>query len=85
MTGAPRHAVVFKLWAMAHWWATDSSEGAMDMQDKQTIFFNDPLWEPRLALRYLTDIFHQLNKLNLKIQGKDTAVIHFVDTAYFCR
>ena len=55
----------------------------MDMQDKQTIFFNDPLWEPRLA--YLTDIFHQINKLNLKIQGKDTAVIHFVDTAYFCR
>lgn len=55
------------------------------MQDKETVFFSDPLWEPSLA--YLVDIFDQL-KLNLKLQGKDTTVIHFVDTlrtfAYFC-
>ena len=50
----------------------------LDIQDKETIFFSDPLWEPRLA--YLADIFDQLNKLNLKLQGKDTTVIHFVDT-----
>lgn len=57
----------------------------LDMQDKETVFFSDPLWEPSLA--YLVDIFDQL-KLNLKLQGKDTTVIHFVDTlrtfAYFC-
>ncbi|XP_064113668.1 zinc finger BED domain-containing protein 5-like [Macrobrachium nipponense] len=43
----------------------------LDMQDKEPIFFNDPLWKPRLA--YSADIFDQL-------QGKDTTVIHFVDT-----
>ncbi len=48
----------------------------LDIQDKETIFFSDPLWEPRLA--YLADIFDQLNKL--KLPGKDTTVIHFVDT-----
>ncbi|XP_064107991.1 zinc finger BED domain-containing protein 5-like [Macrobrachium nipponense] len=50
----------------------------LDMQDKEPIFLSDPLWEPRLA--YLADIFGQLNKLNLKLQGKDTTIIHFVDT-----
>ncbi len=50
----------------------------MDIQDKEAVFFSGPLWEPRLA--YLADIFDQLNKLNLKLQGKDTTVIHFVDT-----
>ena len=49
----------------------------LDMQEKESIFFSDPLWEPRLA--YLADIFDQLNKLNLKLQGKNTTVIHFVD------
>ncbi len=49
-----------------------------DIQEKETIFFSNPLWEPRLA--YLADIFDQLNKLNLKLQGKDTTVIHLVDT-----
>ncbi|XP_064116618.1 zinc finger BED domain-containing protein 5-like [Macrobrachium nipponense] len=49
----------------------------LDIQN-EPIFFNDPLWEPRLA--YLADIFDQLNTLNLKLQGKDTTVIHFVDT-----
>ncbi|XP_064106847.1 protein FAM200A-like [Macrobrachium nipponense] len=50
----------------------------LDTQDKKPIFFNDPLWAPCLA--YLADIFDQLNKLNLKLQGKETIVIHFVDT-----
>ncbi len=50
----------------------------LDMQDKEIVSFSNPLWEPRLA--YLADIFDQLNKLNLKLQGKDTTVIHFVDT-----
>ncbi|XP_064110310.1 zinc finger BED domain-containing protein 5-like [Macrobrachium nipponense] len=56
---------------------SEELEMFLDMQDKEPIFFNDPLWEPRLA--YLADIFDQLNKLNLKLQGKDTTVIHFVD------
>ncbi len=52
----------------------------LNIQDKETFFFffSDPLWEPRLA--YLADIFDQLNKLNMKLQGKDTTVSHFVDT-----
>ncbi len=50
----------------------------LDIQDKGTIFFSDPLWEPRLA--YLADISDQPNKLNLKLPGKDTTVIHIVDT-----
>ncbi|XP_064078519.1 SCAN domain-containing protein 3-like [Macrobrachium nipponense] len=50
----------------------------MDMQDKEPVFFNDPLWGPCLA--YLADIFDQLNKFNLKLQGKDTTIIRFVDT-----
>ncbi|XP_066958832.1 zinc finger BED domain-containing protein 5-like [Macrobrachium rosenbergii] len=47
------------------------------MQGKESIFFSDPLWEPRLA--YLVNVFDQL-KLNLKLQGKDQTVIHFVDS-----
>ncbi len=50
----------------------------LDIQDKEIIFFSEPLWESRLA--YLADIFDQLKKRNLKLRGKDTTVIHFVDT-----
>ena len=32
-----------------------------------------------LSLAYLHDIFEQLNKLNLRMQGKDTNIIVFVD------
>ncbi len=35
------------------------------------------LWEPRLA--YLADIFEQLNRLNLKLQGKEINVYHLKD------
>ncbi|XP_064095674.1 zinc finger BED domain-containing protein 5-like [Macrobrachium nipponense] len=61
---------------------TEELKMFLDMQDKEPIFFNDPLWEPRLA--YLADMFDQLNKLNLKLQGKDTTGIPFVDTACYC-
>ncbi|XP_042240162.1 SCAN domain-containing protein 3-like [Homarus americanus] len=39
--------------------------------------FNEVLWEPRLA--YLADIFEQLNRLNLKLQGKDRNVFYLMD------
>ena len=39
------------------------------MEDKEWI----------LSLAYLHDIFEQLNKLNLRMQGKDTNIIIFVD------
>ncbi len=35
------------------------------------------LWEPRLA--YLIDIFEQLNRLNLKLQGKEINVFRLMD------
>ena len=37
----------------------------------------DKKWMPSLG--YLRDIFEQLNKLNLRMQGKDTNIIIFVD------
>ncbi|XP_066969189.1 protein FAM200C-like [Macrobrachium rosenbergii] len=52
----------------------------LDMQGKESIFFSAPVFEPRLA--YLVDVFDQLNKLNLKLQGKDKTVIHFVDSLH---
>ena len=32
-----------------------------------------------LSLAYLHDVFEQLNKLNLRMQGKDTNIVIFVD------
>lgn len=49
------------------------------MQGKDYLLshFNVVLWEPRLA--YLTDIFEQLNNLNLKLQDKERNVFHLMD------
>ena len=49
------------------------------MQGKDDLLshFNEVLWEPRLA--YLADIFEQLNRLNLKLQGKERNVFHLMD------
>ena len=50
------------------------------MQGKDDLLshFNKVLWEPRLA--YLADIFEQLNRLNLKLQGKEKNVFHLMDS-----
>ena len=40
--------------------------------------FRDELWVLRLA--YLVDIFDQLNRLNLKLQGNGKTIIDFVDS-----
>ncbi len=44
------------------------------MQGKDNLLshFSEVLWEPRLE--YLADIFEQLNRLNLKLQGKERNV-----------
>ncbi|XP_067120120.1 protein FAM200B-like [Centruroides vittatus] len=39
--------------------------------------FNDETWIQRVT--YLSDILDQLNKLNLKLQGKETHIIQFRD------
>ncbi len=39
--------------------------------------FNMVLWEPRLE--YLTDIFEQVHRLNLKLQGKERNIFHLMD------
>lgn len=51
----------------------------LEMQGKDDLLshFNEVLWEPRLA--YLADIFEQLNRLNLKLQGKEKNVFHLMD------
>ncbi|KAH0819600.1 hypothetical protein GEV33_003191 [Tenebrio molitor] len=57
----------------------DELKSFLEMQRKQEflINFNDEAWIQRVA--YLSDIFGQLNKLNLKLQGKDMHIIHFRD------
>ncbi len=49
------------------------------MQGKGNLLshFNMVLWEPRLT--YLADIFEQLNRLNLKLQGRERSVFHLMD------
>ncbi len=51
----------------------------LEMQGKDDLLshFNMVLWEPHLV--YLADIFEQLNRLNLKLQGKETNVFHLMD------
>ncbi len=46
------------------------ANGVSGYATRRGYFFNDPLWKPRLV--YLADIFDQHNKLNLKLQRKDT-------------
>ncbi len=49
------------------------------MQGKDDLLshFSMVLWEARLA--YLADIYEQLNRLNLKLQGKKRNVFHLMD------
>ncbi|XP_042206986.1 zinc finger BED domain-containing protein 5-like [Homarus americanus] len=51
----------------------------LEVQGKDDLLshFSEVLWEPRLA--YLAYIFEQLNRLNLKLQGKDRNVFHLTD------
>ncbi len=51
----------------------------LEMQGKDDLLshFSMVLWEPRLA--YLADIFEQLKRLNLKLQGKERKVFHLID------
>ncbi|XP_076058591.1 protein FAM200A-like [Oratosquilla oratoria] len=42
------------------------------------VHFEDEAWNKRVA--YLADIFDQLNKLNLKLQGRETHVLLFQDS-----
>lgn len=51
----------------------------LEVQGKHDLvaYFNDETWKKRVA--YLADILEQLNKLNLKLQGKETHIILFQD------
>ncbi|XP_042204263.1 zinc finger BED domain-containing protein 5-like [Homarus americanus] len=51
----------------------------LEMKGKDDLLshYNEVLWEPRLS--YLADIFEQLNRLNLKLQGKERNVFHHID------
>ena len=49
----------------------------LEIQERKylVVYFDDESWNKRVA--YLTDIFDQLNKINLKIQGRETHVFFF--------
>ncbi|XP_042224418.1 protein ZBED8-like, partial [Homarus americanus] len=51
----------------------------LEVQEKRDLLthFDDETWNKRVA--YLADIFDQLNKLNLKLQGRETHVLLFQD------
>ncbi len=51
----------------------------LEMQGKDNLLshFNMVLWEPCLA--YFADIFEQLNRLNLRLKGKERNVFHLMD------
>uniref|UniRef100_UPI0035901B2D zinc finger BED domain-containing protein 5-like n=1 Tax=Myxine glutinosa TaxID=7769 RepID=UPI0035901B2D len=49
----------------------------MDSEHKNLLYYTK-LWVFRLS--YLVDIFDKLNRLNLKLQGKGTTIIQFIDT-----
>ncbi|XP_042242179.1 SCAN domain-containing protein 3-like [Homarus americanus] len=51
----------------------------LEMKGKDDLLshFNEVSWEPRLA--YLADTFEQLNRLNLKLHGKEINVFHHMD------
>ncbi|XP_064462248.1 protein FAM200A-like [Ornithodoros turicata] len=56
-------------------------------QGKTTYFawLSEAAWILRLA--YLVDMFEQLNKLNLQVQGRNTNIIMFIDSlkAFLCK
>uniref|UniRef100_UPI00358EFF60 zinc finger BED domain-containing protein 5-like n=1 Tax=Myxine glutinosa TaxID=7769 RepID=UPI00358EFF60 len=58
----------------------EEMQSFLQMQEKHKLeaSFHEKLWVFRLA--YLVDIFDQLNRLNLKLQGKGTTIIQFIDT-----
>uniref|UniRef100_UPI00358F1C07 zinc finger BED domain-containing protein 5-like n=1 Tax=Myxine glutinosa TaxID=7769 RepID=UPI00358F1C07 len=58
----------------------EEMQSFLQMQEKHKLeaSFHEMLWVFRLA--YLVDIFDQLNRLNLKLQGKGTTIIQFIDT-----
>jgi hypothetical protein len=51
----------------------------LDQQGKDELssYFKDPLWMQKLA--YSADIFDHLNKINLKLQGKETTIVQLND------
>ncbi|XP_042239531.1 protein FAM200B-like [Homarus americanus] len=51
----------------------------LEVQEKRDLLahFDDETWNKRVA--YLADIFDQLNKLNLKLQERETHVLLFQD------
>ncbi|XP_076320060.1 protein FAM200A-like [Tachypleus tridentatus] len=54
----------------------------LEIQEKKDLVaqFEDEAWNKRVA--YLADIFDQLNKLNLKLQGRVTHVLLFQDSLW---
>uniref|UniRef100_UPI00358ED38C zinc finger BED domain-containing protein 5-like n=1 Tax=Myxine glutinosa TaxID=7769 RepID=UPI00358ED38C len=58
----------------------EEMQSFLQMQEKHKLeaSFHERLWVFRLA--YLVDIFDQLNRLNLKLQGKGTTIIQCIDT-----
>lgn len=56
-----------------------SSNYFFEIQGKMEFFawLDDEEWIMRLA--YLVDIFEQLNKLNIQMQGRNTNIIKFMD------
>ena len=58
----------------------DEIELFLEVQAKTNFVaqFEDDAWVQTLS--YLFDIFDNLNKYNLKLQGRDTQIISFSDT-----
>uniref|UniRef100_UPI00358F884D protein FAM200C-like n=1 Tax=Myxine glutinosa TaxID=7769 RepID=UPI00358F884D len=58
----------------------EEMQSSLQMQEKHKLeaSFHEKLWVFPLA--YLVDIFDQLNRLNLQLQGKGTTIIQFIDT-----
>ena len=74
------------------WWLSrrNVTERVFELRDEVKLFFevqgkieffswlHDEEWI--MCLAYLVDIFEQLNKLNLQMQGKNTNIIKFMDS-----
>uniref|UniRef100_UPI00358E6478 zinc finger BED domain-containing protein 5-like n=1 Tax=Myxine glutinosa TaxID=7769 RepID=UPI00358E6478 len=58
----------------------EEMQSFLQMQEKHKpeASFHEKLWV--FCLAYLVDIFDQLSRLNLKLQGKGTTIIEFIDT-----